>query len=255
MEKDKITYVVKSLLAAFLSIWTLIMLGLPLFTVTTSKTNLMPSMPMLNGYFLLSLPSANIKNAQDPVVLILTTCLLVILSLAIAFAIIGLILNAINFFIHKHSMKTAVSAFSIINCISCFFYMILSIILVIIVNKALGTEPSITAVTHTYLYFCVSLLLLILYFISQPLINSHYKKIELQNTLEQSYATNKYTSQHQPSARQKYVNIPTINAPKAVKTPDINVFDELIKYKELLDENIITQEEFERMKSRIFKIN
>lgn len=121
MEKDNITYVVKSFLAAFLSIWTLIMLGLPLCTVTTSKTNLMPSMPMLNGYFLLSLPSANIENAQDPVVLILTTCLLVILSIAIAFAIIGLILNTINFFIHKYSMKTAVSAFSIINCISCFF--------------------------------------------------------------------------------------------------------------------------------------
>lgn len=254
MEKDKITYVVKSFLAAFLSIWTLTMLGLPLCTVTIPNTNLIPSMPMLNGYFLLSLPSANIENAQDPAVLILTTCLIVILSLAIAFAIIGFALNTINFFIHKHSMKTAVSAFSIINCISCFFYMTLSIIFMIIINKALSTEPSITAVTHTYLYFCVSLVLLILYFISQPLINNHFKKIELQNTLEQSYATNKYTAQYQPSTRQKYDNIPTVNTPKTVKTPDINVFDELIKYKELLDENIITQEEFERMKSRIFKI-
>lgn len=257
MEKDKITYVVKSLLAAFLSIWTLTMLGLPLCTITSSSTTLMPTVPTLNGYFLFSLTSANVAGTLDPVILILGICSVVILSLAIACAIIGITLNTINFFLKKHSMTKAVSAFSIINCISNFLYMILSIVYVVIINKSLGTDLTITATTHTYIYFCVSIFVLVLYYISQPLINNHYKKRELQTAFIQSnnnyYGV--YGVQPQQNVKSESVSTPKANPPKALKTANINIFDELIKYKELLDEKIITQEEFDKMKSRIFEAN
>lgn len=57
------------------------------------------------------------------------------------------------------------------------------------------------------------------------------------------------------NVKSESVSTPKANAPKALKTANINIFDELIKYKELLDENIITQEEFDKMKSRIFGAN
>lgn len=249
MEKDKITYVVKSFLAAFLSIWTLTMLGLPLCSITFSNANLKQSTPSLNGYYLFSLTSANTANSQDPAILILGTISIVILSLAIAFAIIGFTLNIINFFIKKHPMMKAISAFSIINCVSSFLYMILSIVYVIIINKTFGIDSFYTAKTYAYLYFCASLLILLFYFISQPLINNHYKQLKLQNALLQS-SVNLVSIQPQQTNWSE-----CFNTPKAVKMPDINVFDELIKYKELLDENIITQEEFDKMKSRIFEAN
>lgn len=177
-----------------------------------------------------------------------------LLSIAIACAIIGIALNATNFFLKKHSMTNAVSAFSIINCVSTFLYMILSIVYVVIINKSIGTELTITATTHSYLYFCVSLFVLVLYYISQPLINSHYKKIELQTAIIQS-GNNHYSVLPQQNVKSKSVSTPKANAPKALKKDNINIFDELIKYKELLDENIITQEEFDKMKSRIFEAN
>lgn len=254
MEKDKITYVVKSLLAAFLSIWTLTMLGLPIYTMTTTSTSLAPSPPMLNGYYFLGLSSINVTGVTDPAILILEISSIVVLSLIIACAIIGFVLNIISFLIKKHPMKSAISAFSILNCISSFIYMVLSIVYVVIINNLFGTESTVTATTHSYLYFCVSLLVLVLYYISQPLINSHYKKIGLQNTIVQS-SNNYYGVQTQQNIKPACVTAPRTNAPKAVKTANINIFDELIKYKELLDEKIITQEEFDEMKSRIFEAN
>lgn len=235
MEKNQIICLFKTLLALIIAFWSLIMLGLPLFSYG--------EFALLNGYSFMS-----IELSDMSVLLILAV---VILILIVILAIISIALTIANIFLKIKKIEKATSAFVIINSISSLLYMIIGITLTIKLND--NSKVLFTSHTYTYLYFAVSIIILVAYFMTKRFINDYYKKIELRNALLHSNS-NILTKQTQQSTKIEYISTPTDNTPKAVKMPDINVFDELIKYKELLDENIITQEEFERMKSRIFKI-
>lgn len=237
MEKNQIICLFKTLLALIIAFWSLIMLGLPLFSYG--------EFALLNGYSFMS-----IELSDMSALLILAV---VILILIVILAIISIALTIANIFlkIKKIEIEKATSAFVIINSISSLLYMIIGITLTIKLND--NSKVLFTSHTYTYLYFAVSIIILVAYFMTKRFINDYYKKIELRNALLHSNS-NILTKQTQQSTEVEYISTPTDNTPKAVKMPDINVFDELIKYKELLDENIITQEEFDKMKSRMFKI-
>lgn len=236
MEKNQIICLFKTLLALIIAFWSLIMLGLPLFSYG--------EFALLNGYSFMS-----IEFSDMSVLLILAV---VILILIVILAIISIALTIANIFLKIKKIEKATSAFVIINSISSLLYMIIGITLTIKLND--NSKVLFTSHTYTYLYFAVSIIILVAYFMTKRFINDYYKKIELRNALLHSNS-NILTKQTQQSTKIEYISTPTDNTPKAVKMPDINVFDELIKYKELLDENIITQEEFDKMKSRIFEAN
>lgn len=236
MEKNQIICLFKTLLALIIAFWSLIMLGLPLFSYG--------EFALLNGYSFMS-----IELSDMSVLLILAV---VILILIVILAIISIALTIANIFLKIKKIEKATSAFVIINSISSLLYMIIGITLTIKLND--NSKVLFTSHTYTYLYFAVSIIILVAYFMTKRFINDYYKKIELRNALLHSNS-NILTKQTQQSTKIEYISTPTDNTPKAVKMPDINVFDELIKYKELLDENIITQEEFDKMKSRIFEAN
>lgn len=235
MEKNQIICLFKTLLALIIAFWSLIMLALPLFSYG--------EFALLNGYSFMS-----IELSDMSALLILAV---VILILIVILAIISIALTIANIFLKIKKIEKATSAFVIINSISSLLYMIIGITLTIKLND--NSKVLFTSHTYTYLYFAVSIIILVAYFMTKRFINDYYKKIELRNALLHSNS-NILTKQTQQSTEIEYISTPTDNTPKAVKMPDINVFDELIKYKELLDENIITQEEFDKMKSRIFKI-
>lgn len=235
MEKNQIICLFKTLLALIIAFWSLIMLGLPLFSYG--------EFALLNGYSFMS-----IELSDMSVLLILAV---VILILIVILAIISIALTIANIFLKIKKIEKATSAFVIINSISSLLYMIIGITLTIKLND--NSKVLFTSHTYTYLYFAVSIIILVAYFMTKRFINDYYKKIELRNAMLHSNS-NILTKQTQQSTEIEYISTHTDNTPKAVKMPDINVFDELIKYKELLDENIITQEEFDKMKSRIFKI-
>lgn len=222
----------KTLLALIIAFWSLIMLGLPLFSYG--------EFALLNGYSFMS-----IELSDMSALLILAV---VILILIVILAIISIALTNANIFLKIKKIEKATSAFVIINSISSLLYIIIGITLTIMLND--NSKVLFTSHTYTYLYFAVSIIILVAYFMTKRLINDYYNKIELRNALLHSNS-NILTKQTQQSTEIEYISTPTDNTPKA---DNMNVFDELIKYKELLDENIITQEEFERMKSRIFKI-
>lgn len=235
MEKNQIICLFKTFLALIIAFWSLIMLGLPLFSYGEFS--------LLNGYSFMS-----IELSDMSALLILAV---VILILIVILAIISIALTIANIFLKIKKIEKATSAFVIINSISSILYMIIGITLTIKLND--NSKVLFTSHTYTYLYFAVSIIILVAYFMTKRFINDYYKKIELRNALLHSNS-NILTKQTQQSTEIEYISTPTDNTPKAVKMPDINVFDELIKYKELLNENIITQEEFDKMKSRIFKI-
>lgn len=236
MEKNQIICLFKTLLALIIAFWSLIMLGLPLFSYG--------EFALLNGYSFMS-----IELSDMSVLLILAV---VILILIVILAIISIALTIANIFLKIKKIEKATSAFVIINSISSLLYMIIGITLTIKLND--NSIVLFTSHTYTYLYFAVSIIILVAYFMTKRFINDYYKKIELRNALLHSNS-NILTKQAQQSTEIEYISTPTDNTPKAVKMQNINVFDELIKYKELLDENIITQEEFDKMKSRIFEAN
>lgn len=236
MEKNQIIYLFKTFLALIIAFWSLIMLGLPLFSYG--------EFALLNGYSFMS-----IELSDMSALLILAV---VILILIVILAIISIALTIANIFLKIKKIEKATSAFVIINSISSLLYMIIGITLTIKLND--NSKILFTSHTYTYLYFAVSIIILVAYFMTKRFIDDYYKKIELRNTLLHSNS-NILTKQTQQSTEIEYISTPTDNTPKAVKMPEINVFDELIKYKELLDEKIITQEEFDKMKSRIFEAN
>lgn len=245
MDKLKTTYAVRSLLEIFLSIWTLIILGLPFCSFELTGYPL--KMQALNGYFFFSLiePKTSLPLTQD--MQIFTIIVVVMFSIIIAIAIINIFLNILNFYLKEHPITKSCSIFVSLNCFSSLIYMIASIVFVVIANNA--SESVYSVETHAYIYFLVSLIILIIYYISPLLIKNNYKKSELKNNVSPQINNQKHpTTRDIASIQLKQ----TIN--NTVK-PNMNLFNELLKYKELLDNEILTQEEFDKIKLKLFELN
>lgn len=237
MGKNKTTYAAKSFIEIFLSIWPLIILGLPFCSVEIAGFPL--KMQPINGYFFYSLIEPKTTVTQD--MQIFTIVSVVLFSIIITISIIGMFLIIINFYLNEHPIANSCSILATFNCFSTLIYMIASIVFVVIINNTGET----IAETHAYIYFLVSLIILITYYITPVLIRNNYKKSELKEK----------NSKHKIHTMQGITSVQSKQNSNTTTKTNLNLFNELLKYKELLDNEILTQEEFDKIKLKLFELN
>lgn len=237
MEKNKTTYAIKSFIEIFLSIWPLIILGLPFCSVEIAGFSL--KMQPINGYFFFSLIEPDTTVVQD--MQIFTIVSVVLFSIIIALSIIGIFLIIINFYLNEHPIANSCSILATFNCFSTLIYMIASIVFVVIMNNAAETKVE----THAYIYFLISLIILIAYYITPVLIKNNYRKSELKEK----------NSNHKIHTTQGITSVQLKQNSNTSNKTNLDLFNELLKYKELLDNEILTQEEFDKIKLKLFEQN